>query len=39
LLRYEGNIDGTGEALELDALLVQFANQIDKILDSAAKAI
>jgi hypothetical protein len=32
-------IDGIGEALELDALPVQFANQIDKILDTAAKAI
>jgi hypothetical protein len=32
-------IDGIGEALELDALLGQFANQIDKILDTAAKAI
>ena len=31
-------VNGIGEALELDALLVQFADQIDQVLDAAAKA-
>ena len=33
------SFDGIGEALELDALFVQLAYQIDQVLDTAAKAI
>ena len=33
------SIDGIGQALKLDALLVQFADQIDQLLDAATQAI
>ena len=32
-------VDGVGEAPELDALLVQLADQIDKLLDRAAQPV
>ena len=37
--RRRTGVDGVGEALELDALLVQMANQIDQLLDAAAQTI
>ena len=32
-------VDGVSQALELNALLVQFADQIDQLLDAAPQAI
>ncbi len=32
-------VNGIGEALELNTLLVQFSDQIDQVLDTTAKAI
>ena len=37
--RRRAGVDGVGETLELDALLVQLADQIDQLLDAAAQAI
>jgi hypothetical protein len=37
--RRRAGVDGVGETLELDALLVQLADQIDQLLDATAQAI
>lgn len=36
---WRASIDGIGQTLELDTLLMQFTNQIDQILDAASQAI
>ena len=37
--RWGADVNGIGQALELNTLLMQFSDQIDQVFDTTAKAI